>query len=354
MFLGAWLMKVCFCYVTDIVTAGLGIWGSEGFGALQDPKLKLLASELPAILRGKWSDATSKSYTYAFKKWEAWTGLYSEITALPANPGYVCLYITKLSQEGASIATINNCIASINWAHQLAGLDSPTSNIVVRNTVAGLKRKLSKPRKVAMPITTEHLRKMVACSDLKDLSDLRALAIILLSFSGLLRFAEVSSVRTEHIIVKQSHLELVLPKAKNDQFRQGQTVYIAKLDSVTCPVNMLLSYLSKASIDLSIPGYVFKNVRYAKGSLVVKDLDVAMKYSRVSEIVQSMYQKIGLSKKLFKLHSLRAGGATAAANNHVSDRQLQRHGRWRSGEVKNRYITESISDLLSVTHTLGM
>ena len=38
---------------------------------------------------------------------------------------------------------------------------------------------------------------------------------------------------------------------------------------------------------------------------------------------------MGLDKKLFQLHSLRSGGATAAASNaSVCDRLIMKHGRW--------------------------
>ena len=44
--------------------------------------------------------------------------------------------------------------------------------------------------------------------------------------------------------------------------------------------------------------------------------------------------KIGLNSKKFGLHSLRAGGATAAANLGVSDGLFQKHGRWKSKSKK--------------------
>ena len=43
----------------------------------------------------------------------------------------------------------------------------------------------------------------------------------------------------------------------------------------------------------------------------------------------------------FGLHSLRAGGASAAANAGVPDRLFKRHGRWRSKAAKDGYIKDS-------------
>ena len=39
---------------------------------------------------------------------------------------------------------------------------------------------------------------------------------------------------------------------------------------------------------------------------------------------------LGFPAREFGLHSLRAGGATAAANAKVPDRLFKRHGRWKS------------------------
>ena len=47
---------------------------------------------------------------------------------------------------------------------------------------------------------------------------------------------------------------------------------------------------------------------------------------------------IGLDKKLFGLHSLRSGGATAAASNaSVCDRLIMKHGRWVTEKSKKSW-----------------
>ena len=54
-------------------------------------------------------------------------------------------------------------------------------------------------------------------------------------------------------------------------------------------------------------------------------------------------KNIGAETKLFGLHSLQAGGATSAANLGVNDILFEKHGRWKSEKVKDRYIHESIN-----------
>ena len=64
--------------------------------------------------------------------------------------------------------------------------------------------------------------------------------------------------------------------------------------------------------------------------------------------------KIDLNSKKIGLHSLRAGGATAAANLGVSDRLFQKHGRWKSERVKNGYVYKNIPVFLQATKNLGL
>ena len=77
-----------------------------------------------------------------------------------------------------------------------------------------------------------------------------------------------------------------------------------------------------------------------------------MSYSRANELIKRELQKEELDPKLYGVHSLRAGGASAAAALGVPDRLFQRQGGWRSERSKNNYIQESMESLLTVTNTI--
>ena len=61
-----------------------------------------------------------------------------------------------------------------------------------------------------------------------------------------------------------------------------------------------------------------------------------------------------MNPKEFGLHSLRSGGATAAANAGVPDRLFKRHGRWLSENAKDSYVKDKLEDRLSVTRNIGV
>jgi len=51
-------------------------------------------------------------------------------------------------------------------------------------------------------------------------------------------------------------------------------------------------------------------------------------------------------------HSLRAGGASCAANAGIADRLFKRHGRWVSETAKDMYVKDNLEQLLSVTKSM--
>lgn len=77
-------------------------------------------------------------------------------------------------------------------------------------------------------------------------------------------------------------------------------------------------------------------------------------YSTIREYFKVNFKDIVPDISLFSTHSLRAGGASAAANAGVTDRLFQRHGRWRSVSAKNGYVDDSLGSRLTVSRTLDI
>ena len=77
-------------------------------------------------------------------------------------------------------------------------------------------------------------------------------------------------------------------------------------------------------------------------------------YSRMRELLKKKLEELGFPSTDFSLHSLRAGGATAAAAADVPDRVFKKHNRWRSETAKDGYVEDSFCKWLSVTQNLGL
>ena len=79
-----------------------------------------------------------------------------------------------------------------------------------------------------------------------------------------------------------------------------------------------------------------------------------LSYTRLRELLLSKISQLGYDPTLFGMHSLRAGGATAAANAGVEDRLFKRHGLWKSETAKDGYVKDSMERRLKVSKQLGI
>jgi hypothetical protein len=76
-------------------------------------------------------------------------------------------------------------------------------------------------------------------------------------------------------------------------------------------------------------------------------------YSNVRDITKRKLGQIGLNTQVYSTHSLRSGGASAASNHDMSDRLLQRHGRWAGSSSASRYLDDNLTNRLSVSQCIG-
>ena len=77
-------------------------------------------------------------------------------------------------------------------------------------------------------------------------------------------------------------------------------------------------------------------------------------YTRLRELFLSKLSELCFDPKQFGLHSLRSGGASAAANAGVLDWLFKRHGRWHSESAKNSNVKDSMTALMSVSESLNL
>ena len=89
---------------------------------------------------------------------------------------------------------------------------------------------------------------------------------------------------------------------------------------------MLLDYVNWAGISLHEEKIIFRQICYCKSSNSYKLRNAGyISCTRAWGILLGKLEILGLDKNNFGLHSLRAGGATNAANAGVSDRLLKKN-----------------------------
>ncbi|XP_077986135.1 integrase/recombinase xerD homolog [Glandiceps talaboti] len=333
-----------------------GIWAE--FDKVEDPTLLQLAKYLPSFSMASRADSTTLAYSNAFSKWSRFASDHN-LTAIPAEPSHVSLYLTHLIQgsltAGSTKQTVESAFYSIQWAHQIAGLPSPTEHPFVKNLVESARRLLGRPVIKKQPVTTEVISELVEhFKDSSSLKDVRDICLMLIAFAGFLRFSDVVNIKRSHVSFFDSHVSIVIQKSKNDQYSKGNVIHISRSGKTTCPVAYLERYLTLAGISSESHQFIFRPLFVSKHSVSLIHKDKHLSYTRVRELVKQKLSLVVDDVSVFGTHSFRSGGATTAAQAGISSRQLMQHGRWRSSTAKDGYIHDTISECLSVTKCLGV
>ena len=142
--------------------------------------------------------------------------------------------------------------------------------------------------------------------------------------------------------------------SKTDMYRDGSSVLLARTGTVTCPYSILSCYFHLAALNRNSSDFVFRNLVYHKSTLGYSLGLRPISYTRARELLLNSLVELGFPKSSYGLHSLRSGGASAAANAGISDRLFKRHGRWKLDRAKDGYVKDNINSLLSVCRSLGL
>lgn len=116
-------------------------------------------------------------------------------------------------------------------------------------------------------------------------------------------------------------MKIYVFKSKTGVHWDGAHVLLTKSGSVSCPFHILYRYVHAANLELSRSSLpFFRSLHFHKLTSPYGLRSTGMSYTRTREIVLRAFAELDYRNHLFGLHSLRAGGASAAANAGVSDR----------------------------------
>ena len=137
-FVAFWFILIRFLRTFFFLLYSVQMFSACGLSELNDVgdlSQRCLADKLPEIVLGSRPDSTTLTYLNGFKRWRAWARRFPEITVLPATPAYVSLYLLSVMQPSNSPAPVQNALYSIRWAHEIAGLNSPTIHALPQKVV---------------------------------------------------------------------------------------------------------------------------------------------------------------------------------------------------------------------------
>ena len=166
--------------------------------------------------------------------------------------------------------------------------------------------------------------------------------MIAIECAGFWRWDDLQSIRVGNIIFQPNHMEIMLEKRKNDQMRQGTSVFISKQANELAAMVLCQGLIETAGLESE--DFLFSSLVKKKHQWTKKK--VSLNYTRARDLLRKAVGKAGLDPTEYVLHSLKSGGTTAAAAAEVPQRLLKRQGGWRS-EAVNVYIQETPENLLA-------
>jgi integrase len=303
-----------------------------------------LVAKTEELAREAKANSTRAAYRTDWDAFSEWCTTM-RFTALPASPETVAMYLTHLSEtppknspdEKRKVSTIARAMAAICHAHSRAGIDPPpTRTARVKETMAGLRRRLGVAPKRKTAVRAEHVLGMVAQVP-QTLVGLRDRAILLVGFAGAFRRSELVGLDVGDLEFAEGRLKVTLRRSKTDQEGKGRKVGIPRGSSnETCPVFALQAWLETAEIT---NGPVFRAVnRHWKVS------ESRLTAPVVALVVKRYAAAIGLTTKeqlrTVAGHSLRSGLVTSAARAKRGDRSI----RGQTGHKDSRMVDIYVQD----------
>jgi site-specific recombinase XerD len=285
--------------------------------------LDLQAGKAPSTRQAYASDGK------AFATWCRARGL----DPLLANAETVALHLSSCASAGLAPSSLGRRVAGIAYFLQLAGVADdvlPTRAKLVRETLAGIRRRHPKPSRRKDAATTDIVRAMLdTCGD--DLQGLRDRALLALGFAGALRRSELVAVDLEDLAECPDGYRLTVRRSKTDQEGLGYVIPIGRGARIR-PVEAVQDWIQAAGIT---GGALLLQVH--RGDYV---LPRRLTSGMVALVIKRRARLAGLDPRPLSGHSLRAGFCTSAAMHGANVFRIMDVTRHQSMDTLRGYVRE--------------
>ena len=295
------------------------------------PGLEELHRRSKDTRRASKAKGTLRAYASALRSFEAWCKLHG-MTALPAEPETVVLFIESEMMAGRKVSTIEMKLAAIRFMHLKTGHVSPTACQAVIEEMEGVRREIGTAPVKKKAATAELVAGMVASIPADTIKGKRDRALLLLGFAGALRRSELVGLNVADLEIGADGIVLTIRRSKTDQEGAGQIIGIpngAKLR----PVEAVTAWLEVSGIE---EGAIFRPVGKS-GRLH----DARLSDRSVANLVKHYAKASGLDVADFSGHSLRAGYITSAAENGVDEGRIMDQSRHTDIRTVRGYVRKT-------------
>lgn len=313
------------------------------------------------------SESTRRAYASDWAHFTTWYQAQGDEhdnpqPALPASPEVVALYLAQHAPSHKVTTLIRRCSA-ISAVHQAAGHPSPTASVLVRTTLAGIRRVHGIAPDAKDPLLAHQVRRLLDAlptDPARTLLAARDRALLVLGFYGALRRSELVALDTTDVEVNEHGLIVTVRRSKTDQDGAGRRIAMLHTGSPdSCPAETYTAWTTALSATVTararthqlLPGEgVHPEGEGSTGPLigpVFRSVDrhgnpapTRLSDRAVARVVQRTALRAGLGHLDLAGHSLRAGFATSAAAAGKSERSIMKQTGHTSLPMVRRYIRE--------------
>jgi integrase len=277
--------------------------------------MDVLLAEAGNVIDAAITERTRYQYRLLAEAYEFACSSIPNMVAWPATEDSVIAYLTfRKNYEKVKYRTIRVDLAALRFRISTLNDPDPTRSRKFLSYMIGLRRDMHGDLPSGMlPMTGEILTRMAAIVNRDDVGQVKFMALLTLGFFGFFRVSELLVMPAESLTFFDDRLEVRLLHSKTDQTWHGDQCYIARnAESPYSAWNWNLLFLQKLGGEVSGP------------------LFEGLSYSVARSQLRTWLTRAGVDPAGFGTHSLRRGGATAAARAGIQDSVIQKHGRWKS------------------------
>ncbi len=290
--------------------------------------IKILENTVQKI-EGAYAPSTIRAYKSSFERFIQFCEV-RRLTALPADPENVALYISKLTISGLKSSSIRIIVAAISSIHKLNMLSDPTQHPVVKIELRRMHRTLGRYSQQAFGITAPILEKMLGATA-NNLRGIRDRALLLLAYDSMCRRSELVSLRISDICINevddQCKMKIRLRKSKTDQEQHGRWIFPSQRSQEAIKL-----WIANAKL---IEGFLFRGINNAL------DITLELKSNQINRVYKRLAKDAALPKEVIDHisgHSMRVGAAQDLMKAGASMPTIMNRGRWSKTDTVMRYL----------------
>ena len=287
---------------------------------IESPFTGIEASFPAAISPNTW-----RAYNGGWERWQGWAFDHGE-QDMPACPRAISVYLFERAKAGLAPATVHMDRSSISAAHRAAGVDDPTADEAVRQTVRFIygASRVRTPGQVAGVDWDGADRAAALAESDGSVIGLRDGALIRVGSDAMLRVSETAAIDVADVMEHpRGDGTVTVWRSKTDQVGRGQPRYLGP---------PTIEAVRRYRLTAGIPddGALFRRIN--KAGAVGERLGVRS----IRRIITRRAGAAGIGGRVSG-HSLRVGSAQSLAAAGAGLVEMQQAGDWKSPQMPAHY-----------------